>query len=165
MKKVIAILAKSENNVIGNKNKLPWHLKEDMVFFKQTTTNNSIIMGRKTYESLGRDSLPNRENIIVSRSDFNCPSGVLCFNTIEDAIKNASKDFVYIIGGSEIYNYCLANNLCDEILLTILHKEFDGDTYINLNLAQYRSEYIINNQISESGLRYSILRYIKFANY
>lgn len=97
------IVAASENNVIGNKGVMPWHLGADLKYFKATTTGHAVIMGRKTFESIGRP-LPNRRNIVISRNaDFQVPEGVELYPTLEAALAAAPEDS-FIIGGGQIYN-------------------------------------------------------------
>jgi dihydrofolate reductase len=127
---VIKILvAFDENRVIGKNNALIWHLPADLQRFKMLTTGHVIIMGRKTYESIGRP-LPNRTTIAITRqSDFK-PEGILIANSLEEAVlkaKSISREDIYIVGGAEIYQLSLAH--ADQILVTQLHDIFDGDTY------------------------------------
>ncbi len=124
------IVAASENNVIGAGNKLPWNVPEDMKFFKDKTNGHSIIMGRKTYESMGRP-LPNRSNVIISRQkDFHAP-GAAVVPTLDAAIEYCQSKIpeygeeIFIIGGGEIYKQSLA--LVDIVYLTRIHKTVQGD--------------------------------------
>lgn len=124
---MIAIIAAvSENGVIGVDNKLPWYIPDDLKRFKRLTNGNTVIMGRKTYESIGKP-LPGRVNIVVSRNkDLQIP-GCLVVNSIVQAIKKAGKDKdVFIIGGGEIYNSGFI--YADKIYLTKVHQEVEGDT-------------------------------------
>lgn len=126
---VSLVIAVSENGVIGKDNQLPWHLPADLRFFKQLTTGHSIIMGRKTFESIGRP-LPNRRNIVVSRNeDFNA-EGIEVFNTLGDALKACrSEEEVFVIGGGTIYAKTLDLDVVDKIYMTIVHANFEGDTF------------------------------------
>ena len=122
------IVAKASNNVIGDDNKLIWHLPNDLKHFKNLTTNHPIVMGRKTYESLGRP-LPNRTNIIITRDQNFKDEQVVITYSLEDAIakaKDINEDF-FIIGGGEIYKQAMLE--ADELYITEVHHEFDGDTY------------------------------------
>lgn len=107
---------------------MPWHLSADLKKFKQITMGFPILMGRKTYESIGR-SLPGRTNIIISRSPSFQPGGCSVFNTIESALKRGcqSAEEVFIIGGSALYEAMLP--LADRLYITQIHKEFQGDTF------------------------------------
>lgn len=123
------IVAASKNRVIGVKNQLPWHIPEDLKFFKETTINHPIIMGRKTYESIGKKPLPNRLNLVVSHSLKEAP-GFLCFESIEDAIKEARKledsEFyeIFIVGGGEIYKQTI--DQVDRIYYTEVDQEIEN---------------------------------------
>ena len=123
------IVAKAKNNSIGKDNKLMWHLKDDLKRFKELTTNHVIIMGRKTFESLGR-VLPNRLHIVLSR-DKNYKinnENVIITNDISDIdkyIKDNNENFV--IGGAKIYELLLPK--CNRLYITQIDKEFEGDSY------------------------------------
>lgn len=124
---ITIIVAKSENNIIGNDNQLIWHLPNDLKHFKQLTSGHPIIMGRKTYESLGKP-LPNRTNIVITRNkDWN-PEGVLVMNSLHEAIEKSKEidEEVYIIGGGNIYEQAM--DWADAVEVTEVHQEFEGDT-------------------------------------
>lgn len=119
------IAAMSKNRVIGNDNSLIWKLPADMKRFKEITTGKSVIMGRKTYESIGRP-LPNRRNIIITRNESYSVDGCEVVSSLEKAIEICNSDAI-IIGGGEIYSQSLP--IADRIHLTIIHENFEGDTY------------------------------------
>jgi len=120
------VVAISENHVIGKDNKLLWYLPNDLKHFKVITTDHTIIMGRKTYDSVGKP-LPKRRNIIVTRQDITI-EGCEVVNSIEAALALcANEEEVFIVGGAEIYK--LAMPLTNRIYLTIVHKQFDGDSF------------------------------------
>jgi dihydrofolate reductase len=124
---IIQIAAASENNVLGKDNKIVWHLPDDYKRFKAITTGHYIILGRKTYESLGKP-LPNRPHIIVTRKKGYKIEGCQTANSIEEAIKLAPKnENVFVIGGGEIYQQAL--HLTDKIELTRVHATIEGDTF------------------------------------
>jgi dihydrofolate reductase len=127
------IVAVAENGVIGKDNQLLWRLSEDLKLFKKRTSHHVVIMGRKTYDSIGKP-LPNRLNIVVSRSKDLKIEGCTVVNTLQDAIeiaKNESdKDEVFIIGGEKIYN--LAESLATKLYLTKVHASLEGDAFFNL---------------------------------
>jgi dihydrofolate reductase len=124
---VSAIVAMAENRVIGKNNQLPWHLPADLKHFKELTTGHSIIMGRKTYESIGKP-LPNRENIILTRDKNYQAEGCKVVHAIEEAIKLAAHNKeLFIIGGAEIYQQAMP--YIHRIYLTVVHHYFEGDTY------------------------------------
>ena len=114
----------SKNRVIGDSNTLIWHLPEDLKRFRQLTTGNTIVMGRKTYESIGKP-LPNRRSIIITRDPDYKVEGCEVVNSLEEALLLSNND-CFIIGGGEIYNQSI--KLADKIYLTMVHKEFEGDT-------------------------------------
>ncbi|WP_298780054.1 dihydrofolate reductase [uncultured Polaribacter sp.] len=124
---VIAAIAK--NYALGKDNDLIWHLPADLKRFKKVTTGHHILMGRNTFESIGKP-LPNRTTIIITRNNNYFKDGCLIANSIKDAIEMASSDDeIYIIGGAQIYKQTLENNLADAIDLTIVHHEFDADVF------------------------------------
>lgn len=125
---ISSIVAFSDNNVIGIDNELPWHLPNDLKFFKRTTSNHTIIMGRKTFESIGRP-LPNRENIVITRNASYKADGIRCFDSIEAAVKyceNKAKDEIFFIGGAQIYKACLP--WTDKLFITRVHTTIDNGT-------------------------------------
>ncbi|OOB79816.1 MAG: hypothetical protein BEN18_02750 [Epulopiscium sp. Nuni2H_MBin001] len=117
------VVALSRNNIIGDNNTLPWHIPEDLQFFKQLTTGHTIVMGRKTFDSIGR-ALPNRNNVVLTRNlSFNV-DGV---NTITDFNEVFSMpDEVFIIGGGEIYNLFMPYT--HKLYITLVDKVIKGDT-------------------------------------
>ena len=116
------IVACSENNVIGKDNKLLWKQSADLKRFKEITSGKSVIMGRKTYDSIGKP-LPNRRNIVITRQNIHIP-GVEIFNSMENII---TEDETFVIGGGEIYKESII--FADKIYLTKIHTELDGDSY------------------------------------
>jgi len=147
------IVAMSKNRVIGNDNTLIWYLPEDLKRFKQLTTGNAIVMGRKTYESIGR-ALPNRRNIIITRDINYSVYGCEIVNSIEEAILITGGD-CFIIGGGEIYRQAL--DKADLIYLTLIDKEFEGDTLfpdIGDNWKEISKEDFENNDFNWSFIQY-----------
>lgn len=128
--KVIKILvACDENRVIGKNNALIWHLPADLKRFKELTTGNVMIMGRKTFDSIGRP-LPNRTTIVITRQKDYQQEGVVIVHSLEEAIlkaKSLHRGDIYIVGGAEIYHQAM--DFAEEIELTLLHDIFDGDTF------------------------------------
>ncbi len=125
------IVAVSENNAIGRHNTLPWHLPEDLKFFKRTTMGKPVIMGRKTFESLGR-ALPGRLNIVISRSkDLKLPEGVLLYDDINAAIERLQQENAeegFIIGGGQIFEATMP--LVDRMYITRVHTTVhDADAF------------------------------------
>lgn len=126
MKVVSLICAASGNGVIGNKSKLPWHLPADLKRFKQLTMGRPILMGRKTFESIGK-LLPGRTNIIVSRQKDLKICGGLTAGSMEEALRlTQDAEEVFVIGGAEIFKQALL--FADKIYLTLIHHDFEGDT-------------------------------------
>ena len=123
---VSIIVAIGENHAIGKNNQLLWHMPNDLKHFKDITSGRTIIMGRKTFDSVGKP-LPRRRNIVVTRQDITIP-GCEVVKSIEDGLALCKdEDEVFIGGGAEIYK--LAMHLTDRIYLTIIHKSFDADTF------------------------------------
>lgn len=126
---ISAIVAMSENYVIGIDNQLPWHLPADLKHFKSLTTGHPILMGRKTYESIGRP-LPNRTNIILTRNpSYQAPNCVVV-TSIDEAIATAieqNNQEIFIIGGAHVYEQLMPR--IEKIYLTIVHQDFEGDAY------------------------------------
>ena len=118
------IVATSKNKVIGNNNELIWKLSSDLKRFKELTTGHPVVMGRKTYESIGKP-LPNRRNIIITRNLEYEVNGCEVVSSLEEALLLTNND-CFIIGGGEIYKQSL--EVADKIYLTLVHKDFEGDT-------------------------------------
>ncbi len=125
--KLALIAALANNRVIGKDNQLIWHLPEDLKHFKKLTTGHHIIMGRKTFESIGKP-LPNRVNIVISRNETFRAPGAFLVSSLDQAIKKARPDALpFIVGGATIYKEAL--NYVTDMYLTIIDKDFEGDAY------------------------------------
>ena len=123
------LVAFDENRVIGKNNTLIWHLPADLKRFKALTTGHVIIMGRKTFESIGKP-LPNRTTIVISRQVDLQIEGAIIAHSVEEAIlkaKSLTREDIFIVGGAEIY--ALSLPLADQILVTQLHDIFEGDAF------------------------------------
>ena len=134
MIRLAVIVAAAENDVIGRSNSLPWHLPEDLRYFKRVTMGKPIIMGRKTFESIGRP-LPGRSNIVISRSRGYAARGVHLVASLDEAILLARSiaeadgvEEAVVIGGAEIY--ALALPLADRLYLTRVHSSVEGDAFL-----------------------------------
>jgi dihydrofolate reductase len=143
------ILAISKNNVIAKDDDIPWRLSTDLKRFKNLTLNNTVIMGRKTFNSLKNKPLSNRENIVLSKSKLNF-SGIIPVDSIKKSFTKSSNNDVFIIGGAEIYKQYLP--FASKIYLTLVDLEITGDnlTYLNLDLKDFNlieSEPHIENNI------------------
>ena len=124
---IIAAIAK--NNALGKDNDLIWHLPEDLKRFKKTTTGHSILMGRNTFESIGRP-LPNRTSIIITRNENYFKEGCLIANSLEAAIELVKEEAqIFIIGGAQVYTYAMENNIPDVLDITLVHHEFEADVF------------------------------------
>ena len=124
MKFFKAIAAMSINRVIGRGNQIPWHLPEDFRWFKTMTTGQVVVMGRKTFESIGRP-LPNRTTIVLSRSPFSHP-GTRWAPDLESIDPNQEAGEVFICGGAQVYASALPR--CSDLYLTLVKREVEGDT-------------------------------------
>jgi len=121
------IVAMATNRAIGIDNKMPWHLSADLKKFRKITTGHPIIMGRKTFESIGRP-LPDRQNVIISRNPDYQATGCLVFDDIHAAIAHfPDEDEIFIIGGATLYNAVLAET--DKLYITEINQDFAGDTF------------------------------------
>lgn len=128
MMRISAICAMSENHVIGKNNQLPWHLPADLAHFKKITMGNPILMGRKTYESIGKP-LPGRCNIIMTHHvDYQAP-GCIVVSSLEKALAAAAKesDELFIIGGATLFQELLP--ITQKLYITLIHQQIEGDTF------------------------------------
>jgi dihydrofolate reductase len=123
---VSQIAAMSENRVIGKDNQLLWHMPNDLKHFKNTTSGHTVIMGRKTFDSVGKP-LPKRRNIIITRQTITI-EGCEVVNSVEAALELCKdEDEVFIVGGAEIYKLSL--HVTDRVYLTVIHHHFEGDSF------------------------------------
>ena len=121
------VVAMDENRLIGKDNKLPWHLPADLAYFKKITTGKSIVMGRKTYDSIGRP-LPNRRNIVISRNSKTLITGCEVLTSIDEVLSTTKdEDEVMIIGGASLCEQLLPQ--VSRLYITKIEGEFDGDVY------------------------------------
>ena len=146
---MIAIAAMSPQRVIGSAGTIPWHISEDLRFFKRTTFGHAIVMGRKTYESLGKP-LPGRENLVVSRTAT--LDGVRVFRSITEIEEPTDGRQLYVIGGAELYAALLPR--CSEILLTRVAIDVAGDTWF----PEFEHEFDAG-EVLETGANYEIRRH------
>jgi dihydrofolate reductase len=146
---MIAIAAMSRNRVIGVDGRIPWHISEDLKFFKRTTLGHIIVMGRKTYDSIGKP-LPGRENWVVSReADI---AGVRVLRSFDAITEPTDGRQLYIIGGAQLYAALLPR--CTELLLTRINNEVEGDTFF----PEFENSFDAG-KILESGESYEIRRH------
>lgn len=147
--KIAIIVAMDEKRGIGKDNGLLWHLPEDMKFFKNTTTDNIVVMGRKNYESIPEKyrPLPNRENVILTRNKDYKAEGCLVFHSFEDILDHyvdEEEKTMFIIGGGEIYKLALDKDIVDEMYITKVEKTYNADTFFpEINLRDWRRSKIL----------------------
>jgi dihydrofolate reductase len=150
-----AIAAMSLNRVIGRGNQIPWHLPEDFKWFKRMTTGNVVVMGRKTFESIGRP-LPNRETIVVSRGGFSYPGVRTVASLNEIDLQHESRE-VFICGGAQIYAQALPK--CSDVYLTLVNREMEGDALF----PSFENEFQLAETIMETP-EFRILHYRRKAS-
>lgn len=119
------IVAVSENGVIGNNGKIPWHIPEDLRWFKRMTVGNTVVMGRKTYESIGKP-LPDRRTVVLSRSGFQA-DGVIVVSSLSEIHALPPYGETYICGGEQVYRKALP--MCDRLYRTFVRRTVDGDAF------------------------------------
>ncbi|RZL47833.1 MAG: dihydrofolate reductase [Pedobacter sp.] len=162
MNQISIVVAISENNAIGKNNQLLWHLPADLKHFKEITSGHPIIMGRKTYDSIGR-ALPNRRNIVITRTTSLSIPNVEVVNTLEDALSRCeNENEVFVIGGAEIYKHALS--LSNRIYLTTVHHSYEADTFFpELNKDEWKevaSEYHPSDEKNSVAYTFSTLERI-----
>jgi dihydrofolate reductase len=157
MRKISIIVAMSENSVIGLNNQLPWHISEDLKNFRKTTLNHCVIMGRKTYESIGKP-LKDRRNIVISRSKSLLIDGVEVVNSLDKAISIVDDSSeIFIIGGEQIYTISLP--MATHLYITKVNGEYKGDAFFPDYIQDEWKEIAREDLISESSLNFSFLKY------
>jgi dihydrofolate reductase len=150
--KISLIVAHGKNGQIGLDNKLLWHIPEDFAKFKKLTSGHTIIMGRNTFESLP-GVLPNRHHIVITSKEIDINEGddVSTASSVEEALENcAGQDNVWVIGGAQIYNYCIEKDLIDDYCLSEVDYDGEADTFINIDKINYE-----NFNISEEEVFFS----------
>jgi dihydrofolate reductase len=155
MKPFNAIAAMSLNRVIGNGNKLPWHLPEDFKWFKKMTTGQVIVMGRKTFESIGK-ALPNRTTLVLSRSASPIQGTILIssLDEINTHVGPTDPRQVFICGGAQVYEHALP--LCSDLYLTLVKRTVEGDAFFP------RFEHLFNlKEPVDDNPEFSILHYVR----
>ncbi|MBM7070447.1 type 3 dihydrofolate reductase [Shewanella sp. 202IG2-18] len=157
--KISMIAAMTVNRVIGKDNQMPWHLPEDLKHFKASTMGKPIVMGRKTFESIGRP-LPGRHNIVITRqSDFSV-EGITAVSSFEEAKSAAGNvEEIAVIGGGQLYKQLLP--IADKLYLTLINIDVDGDTYFpDWDDGSWQQE-CCENGTSSDGIEYSFINYVK----
>jgi dihydrofolate reductase len=156
---ITLVLAMAENGVIGRNGAIPWRIADDMKRFKALTVGKTVVMGRKTWDSLPRKPLVDRINIVVTRQPGWSADGAVTASSFEDALdkaKNAAD--VMVIGGGEIYRQALAR--ADRIELTEVHRAFEGDAHFDFDKSGWR-EITRENHATADGLAYSYVTLIR----
>ena len=165
-KEINLIVAKSSNNVIGNNNELLWKIPNDLKYFKKVTTNSVVIMGRKTFESIGK-ILPNRLNIIISKQSgdlkeiYKGCKNCLFFDNFNDMFLFINdQEFyknIFVIGGGEVYKYFIENNLINKYYITEIKQEFEGDTYFpDVDLSNYKKETVDSGEYNSLNYEFNV---------
>lgn len=160
--RVTLIAAMAENRVIGREGRIPWHLSDDLRRFKRLTTGHTIIMGRKTWDSLGR-ALPGRENVVVTRQRGLQAPGATVVGSLDEALRHAQARGdaeAFVIGGGEIYREALPR--ADRLELTLVHAAFEGDArFPEIDPAEWieaaREEHAAPAKDGEPPLRYAFV--------
>ena len=159
MSKISIIVAMSQNFVIGLNNQLPWHISEDLQNFKKITLNHCVIMGRKTYDSIGKP-LKDRRNIVISRNNSLLIDGVDVVNSLDKAISIVDDSSeIFIIGGEQIYTISLP--LATRLYVTKVNGNYKGDAFFPNFIQNEWREVAREDLISENNLNYSFLEYEK----
>ncbi|NCO71370.1 MULTISPECIES: type 3 dihydrofolate reductase [Shewanella] len=151
--RIAMIAAMANNRVIGKDNKMPWHLPEDLRHFKAMTLSKPVVMGRKTFESIGRP-LPGRHNIVISRNSQLSIDGVTCVQSFDDAVAAAGNcDEIVVIGGGQLYQQLLPK--ADILYLTLIDLDVDGDTlFPDWDDGSWQLQNSVN-ATNDKGLQYS----------
>ena len=155
MIKVSLIVAMDRNRGIGRDNDLMWHLPNDMRFFKETTENQIVVMGRKNYDSIPEKyrPLPNRENVILTKNTAFEASNCSVFNSLDAALSAYESDKnrkLFIIGGGQIYKLALDANILEEMFITHIDGDYDADTFFpDFNESDWNKELLMSQSIDE----------------
>lgn len=157
------IAAVANNNVIGNESKLIWHMPEDLKHFKKTTMGHSIIMGRKTWESIGKP-LKGRQNIVLTRQEYYLAEGCEVVHSIEEAIRKTKHEKeVFVIGGSDIYEQCIDLYYTRRLYITRIFANFEGDAFFpDIDTEKWDLEDMVELDADEKNkYPYAFLKYKK----
>ena len=161
--KITLVAAIASNNVIGKENSLPWNIPEDLKRFKQMTSGNTILMGRKTFDSIGRP-LPNRQNIVMTKDENFEREGIKVINDFDEAlelIKESNED-AFVIGGSKIYE--LFEPVANTLAITRILKDFEGDAFFpDINWELWQIEKEENFFDEKSNIECKLIEYSKKA--
>ncbi|MDO4905246.1 MAG: dihydrofolate reductase [Lautropia sp.] len=159
MPRLTLIAARARNGVIGHDNRLPWHLPEDLRHFRQRTTGHTVLMGRKTWDSINRP-LPGRRMVVISRQRLQLPEGVELAGSLSEAIaRHADEEELFVIGGAQIY--AEAWPMADRLVLTEIDLEPEGDTRLPAPEPERWRLLAREPAISANGTHYAIADYVR----
>src|SRR4051794_20256336 len=147
-----AIAAMSLNRVIGQNGKIPWHLPEDFKWFKKITMGHILVMGRKTFQSIGKP-LPGRETVVLSRSGFSFP-GVRTISELGEAGTAQDTRTIFLCGGAQIYEQYLPS--CSDLYLTVVKRQVEGDAFF----PSFEDHFVMGEEIHD-GAEFSIIHYLR----
>ena len=166
--KTVLIVAMDKSRGIGKNNDLMWHLPNDMKFFKKTTTDHIVLMGRKNFESIPEKyrPLPNRENVILTRNESFSAEGCTVINSLEECQEMYSafdERTFFVIGGGEIYRLAMEKGMIDEMIITHVNHNYDADTFFPaFELCDWNVETLETQEKDERhNASYSIIKYTK----
>ena len=159
-REIYVVVAMNQDNVIGVRGDLPWHLSEDLKHFKELTMGHPVIMGRKTWESIPRRPLPGRRNIVVSRNPDFKAEGAEVFGSVEEGI-DACREIPFIIGGAQIYKTALP--FCSKVFVTMVEADVeDADAFFpELKETEWKRSEESERMISKTGIPYSFITYLR----
>ncbi|MFD1206135.1 MULTISPECIES: dihydrofolate reductase [Sporosarcina] len=148
------LVAHDLNRVIGYENQMPWHIPEELKYFKKMTMGKAVVMGRKTFESIGRP-LPGRLNIVLTRNEDYKADGIEVFSDVNEAIARGMEysDEVVVIGGTEIFN--LVMDMADRMYITVIRHEYEGDTFFPPYEEDWKIVSKSEDHFTEEGIPFS----------
>lgn len=152
------IVAIAKNNIIGKNNELPWHYPDDLKYFKKITTGKTVVMGRKTFESIisrNGKPLPNRKNVVVTRDVNYKYDGVTVINDLKSYLQAHKDEDIFVIGGKQIFEESL--DFVDRFYITHIDKEYDGDTSLEINYQNLKEI----SKTKEGVLTFSVYERVK----
>lgn len=145
------IAAMGKNNEIGKNNVMPWHLPADLAYFKQATSNHTVLMGRKTYESIGK-ALPNRKNVVLTNDKEYRLNDAMVIHDLHTILKHYqdSEEVLFVIGGANVYEQCLP--YADTLYITRIHHEFEADAFFPMfHESEWKETCVMNGETNEKN--------------
>ena len=159
MKEIVLVAALSENQAIGKDNQLLWHLPEDLKRFRAMTLGHTVIMGRKTFDSIGKP-LPKRKNVVLTRNENWSHPNVAVYNDLKKAIAECAEETLMILGGAEIYAQSMP--LADRLELTHVHSHFQGDAFFpSIDEDIWKADRGEKKTDAASGISYTFTRWLR----